>query len=74
MGLLNRIKGTAQFDGVKDGGASNNAGRTTASPDMEKGSHEPVRLITPRVIFMGVIVSMGGFIFGYDTGKQTFHL
>lgn len=24
---------------------------------------------TPRILLMGVLVSMGGFIFGYDTGQ-----
>lgn len=31
--------------------------------------HGPVRLLTPRVITMAIIVSFGGLIFGYDTGQ-----
>lgn len=28
----------------------------------------PVKFLTVRSFLMGVLVSMGGFIFGYDTG------
>ncbi|KAL1963767.1 hypothetical protein VTN77DRAFT_7833 [Rasamsonia byssochlamydoides] len=40
--------------------------------DGEKGHHlvdTPIPLLTWRSIIMGVLVSMGGFIFGYDTGQ-----
>jgi hypothetical protein len=51
---------------------------TKESRDMERepvppshhGEDGPIRLITFRVFAMGVIVSIGGFIFGYDTGKS----
>lgn len=32
---------------------------------------EPIRIFRLRIILMGVLVSMGGLIFGYDTGKLT---
>ncbi|KAF2461325.1 putative MFS monosaccharide transporter [Lineolata rhizophorae] len=37
--------------------------------DVEKQTDSTVRYIHPRVILMGILVSMGGFIFGYDTGQ-----
>ena len=30
----------------------------------------PVKFLSMRSFAMGVLVSMGGFIFGYDTGKS----
>jgi len=50
---------------------------TKASSDIERepalatqnGEDGPVRLVSPRVFAMGLIVSIGGFIFGYDTGN-----
>ena len=44
-------------------------------PDREKeaGVYDdtPVRFLSPRSFAMGVLVSMGGFIFGYDTGMAS---
>ena len=44
-------------------------------PDREKeaGVYDdtPVRFLSPRSLAMGVLVSMGGFIFGYDTGMAS---
>ncbi|KAL1629168.1 hexose transporter hxt5 [Neofusicoccum ribis] len=39
--------------------------------DVEFNKHEdgPLHIFNWRVIYMGVLVSMGGFIFGYDTGQ-----
>ena len=45
-------------------------------PDREKEAgvynDTPVRFLSPRSLAMGVLVSMGGFIFGYDTGTVSF--
>ena len=45
------------------------------APDREKeaGVYDdtPVRFLSPRSAAMGVLVSMGGFIFGYDTGMAS---
>lgn len=40
-------------------------------PEKEVGTYDdqPVRFLTPWSLSMGVLVSMGGFIFGYDTGQ-----
>ncbi|KAI9708019.1 MAG: hexose transporter hxt1 [Bogoriella megaspora] len=79
--LIQRFKRSPQQDSndpvAVNGDANGHANGTTNGaaysnsypPEAEKGSHEPVRLLTPRVISMGLIVSMGGFIFGYDTGQ-----
>lgn len=40
--------------------------------DVEKTQHlddGPVPLITMRTLTMAILVAMGGFIFGYDTGQ-----
>ncbi|KAI9664595.1 MAG: hexose transporter hxt1 [Bathelium mastoideum] len=68
MGLLQRFKGSRSA-GSNENGVADGTNGHTASPDTEKGTHEPVKLLSARVISMGLIVSMGGFIFGYDTGQ-----
>jgi hypothetical protein len=45
-------------NGVLDNGRLENAGLDNAK----------VHWMTPRVFLMGIIVSIGGLIFGYDTG------
>lgn len=39
--------------------------------ESEKGEvdNAPIRLITPRILSMAGVVSIGGLIFGYDTGQ-----
>lgn len=37
---------------------------TASSNDMEKQQYAKVAYITPRVVIMGILVSMGGLIFG----------
>lgn len=42
------------------------------NPLVEKGVDlidSPIPLLTWRSVIMGILVSMGGFIFGYDTGQ-----
>ena len=51
--------------------------RTLVDPrDAEKtakgqGEYEdtPIKLLRPRILLMGLVVSLGGLIFGFDTGQ-----
>lgn len=46
---------------------------SVSTVEREKGQHEmvdtPIPLFTVRSFIMGIFVSMGGFLFGYDTGQ-----
>lgn len=70
MGLFQRPK-HAEKTNFSDGNAA--AGPQIPS-DTEKGieafDDQPVKFLTVRSMLMGVLVSMGGFIFGYDTGTS----
>lgn len=70
MGLLSRSKRNTNSSLPADKAS---AGQQVG-PDPEKvsGAYDdtPVRFLTPRSLAMGVLVSMGGFIFGYDTGTH----
>ena len=70
MGLFQRPK-HAEHNDTPDGSMA--ADRQLPS-DSEKDSggydDSPVQFLTVRSLLMGVLVSMGGFIFGYDTGKR----
>jgi hypothetical protein len=51
---------------------SNNATSDLKDLEKEAGTNledGPVRWMTPRIVAMGIIVSIGGMIFGYDTGN-----
>lgn len=38
-------------------------------PDASYDDDSPIRVFRPRILAMAVIVSLGGLIFGYDTGQ-----
>ena len=63
MGIFQRTKHT------EDGNLSEGNGHV--DPEKEVGTYDdsPVKFLTVRSMLMGVLVSMGGFIFGYDTGR-----
>ena len=72
MGLFSRTKHTENAplpEGNADAGVE-------VSQDREKeaGLYEyddsPVKFLSMPSLAMGVLVSMGGFIFGYDTGMS----
>ena len=46
--------------------------QVTPDPEKEAGVYNdsPVKFLSARSLAMGVLVSMGGFIFGYDTGMS----
>ncbi|KAF2085877.1 general substrate transporter [Saccharata proteae CBS 121410] len=50
---------------------ANDANASPSDSDVEKtkGSSDALHIYNWRVLYMGVLVSMGGFIFGYDTGQ-----
>ncbi|KAK5277278.1 hexose transporter hxt5, partial [Cryomyces antarcticus] len=56
-------------DVVASGNATNARAQSPASPDPEKADTSPAHIMNLRVLIMLVLVSMGGFIFGYDTGQ-----
>lgn len=69
MGVFSRSKHTENTD-LPEGNAD--AG-IQLSLDREKGTgaydDSAVKFLSPRTFAMGILVSMGGFIFGYDTGQ-----
>ncbi|KAI9810810.1 MAG: hexose transporter hxt1 [Pycnora praestabilis] len=73
MGMLSRFskKGTPSTGTAMPEG--NESSNVPVSPDVEKEAgvydNSPVKFLTRRSFVMGVLVSMGGFIFGYDTGQ-----
>lgn len=69
MGLLSRSKHTENADSLEGNG---NAGiQVSPDPEKEAGLYDdsPVKFLSMRSFAMGILVSMGGFIFGYDTGQ-----
>ena len=70
MGLFSssRHKETAGSpEGITDEG-----NHVSPDPEKETGVYDesPVQFLSVRTLAMGVLVSMGGFIFGYDTGTS----
>ena len=65
MGFLSRSKRQdASNTAVAAPRADNHRSSMNSSVDVEKQRHAKVRYITPRVVFMGILVSIGGLIFG----------
>ncbi|TKA63170.1 hypothetical protein B0A49_07188 [Cryomyces minteri] len=54
---------------MASGNATNARAQSPASLDPEKADTSPAHIMNLRVLIMLVLVSMGGFIFGYDTGQ-----
>lgn len=67
MGILNQLRRN------EPPAPQNGTGtHSPASVDVEKrnvDTESPVKLFTPRIFAMVMIVSLGGLIFGYDTGQ-----
>ena len=73
MGLLSRRKEPASTSSVSSSHGKEaqvpTATSTTAKGDALHYDDSPYPLFTWRTFIMGVLVSMGGLIFGYDTGQ-----
>lgn len=70
MGLLPRSK-HAESRNLPQGNVAEDI-QVAPDPEKEGGEYDdsPVKFLTGRSLAMGVLVSMGGFIFGYDTGTR----
>jgi SP family sugar:H+ symporter-like MFS transporter len=75
MGILQRFRGAGHSNEKgTDATESHRPPGADEHADLEKEAGEPldnshVRIFTVRVFLMGIIVSIGGLIFGYDTGQ-----
>ena len=68
MGLFQRSK-HAEHNNAPDGRmATDQQVPSDSEKDLGAYDDSPVQFLTIRSLLMGVLVSMGGFIFGYDTG------
>ena len=72
MNLLSKFPYGKKPQPVADGRLSETS-EESSRPDKMHGIYDnsPIPRLTLASFVMGVLVSMGGFIFGYDTGKLT---
>ena len=72
MGLFPRSKHRENANGALPEGNLSAEIQVPLDREKEAGLHDdtPVRFLTGWSLSMGVLVSMGGFIFGYDTGRR----
>lgn len=72
MGILNQLRRN-EPPAPQNGDNVRRGDQSPSSTEMEKGrgldTQTPVKLFTPRIFAMIMIVSLGGLIFGYDTGQ-----
>lgn len=70
MGLFSQSKHTENADVPED--TANADIQTSPDRGKEVGAYDdsPVKFLSLRSFAMGILVSMGGFIFGYDTGMS----
>lgn len=68
MGVLSRRSKESSPSSLDEEKESQIAGPTIAG-DADQYNDSPYPLLTWRTIVMGILVSMGGLIFGYDTGQ-----
>jgi hypothetical protein len=75
MGILQKVMGKApDHDDDKATEGTSTPPNMSEHADLEKEAGEqlvdtPVRILRLRIFMMGLIVSIGGLIFGYDTGQ-----
>ena len=70
MGLLQRFRKVEDSEPRNGYGVAHH--QVSSHTEKEGGAYDnsPVKFLTVRSLLMGVLVSMGGFIFGYDTGTS----
>lgn len=75
MALMSRFHkaGGASSNGNATNSIDHRNSDTTNGQETEKQlpNDEPIRIFRLRIILMGILVSMGGLIFGYDTGMAS---
>ena len=69
MGLLSRPKHIESTGILEGNGTTGQLGPADSEKEAGLYDDSPVKFLTVRSFLMGVLVSMGGFIFGYDTGQ-----
>ena len=70
MAIMNRFKHKEATREQANANASVSSQEDIATT--EKGTHHddaPVPFLTARTVGMAILVSMGGILFGYDTGQ-----
>lgn len=72
MGVFPRSKHRENAKGAFPEGNANAEIHVPLDRENKAGLHDdtPIRFLTSWSLSMGVLVSMGGFIFGYDTGRR----
>ena len=70
MGLFSLSKHTENADLPEDNANSDIQVATDRGKEAGVYDDSPVKFLSMRSLAMGVLVSMGGFIFGYDTGTS----
>lgn len=76
MGIISRPNRNKNADEALPEGDGHIDTGVPRDPEKEVGGYDdqPVRFLTPWSLSMGVLVSMGGFIFGYDTGMHALRI
>ena len=70
MGLFHQSKHAENLSLPDDNAVANSQAVQTNGKEIGGYDDTPVQFLTVRSLLMGVLVSMGGFIFGYDTGMH----
>jgi len=69
MGKLTKFKAQLPFANRKASSSDGETSHSEKQPYVGPYDNSPIPRVTIHSFIMGVFVSMGGFIFGYDTGQ-----
>jgi len=69
MGVLSRFRKEGSQDTTPDNSITNVPHAVNGDAEKQKANEAPVRIFRPRILAMVFVVSLGGMIFGYDTGQ-----